>query len=169
MRKTRLSSIPIYMAKVGSPYRVLATSDSRLNYFSNKPCARALCARLARKWGSRRFRSQSCSHRPSSHLTLTTFAPKFAYYLEYFSFFKREKKNYLECFSFFKREKNYLECFSFLKCEKSVTTLVIGGSERGKCEVRTRTVRTRLGAKPASSENDVHSFFSVVAFFRPRL
>ena len=37
--------------------------------------------------------------------TLTAFTPKYAYYLEYFSFFK---------------------------CEKSVTTLVIGGGELEK-------------------------------------
>ena len=67
---------------------------------------------------------------------LTTFAPKYAYYLKYFSFFKCEK--------------NYLECFSFFKREKSVTTLVIGGGELEKGMERTRWVRTRLGAKPAS-------------------
>ena len=53
--------------------------------------------------------------------TLTAFTPKYAYYLEYFSFFKREK--------------NYIEYFSFFKHEKWVTTLEIGGGELGGCEL----------------------------------
>ena len=51
---------------------------------------------------------------PTFLSTLTAFAPKYAYYLEYFSFFKREK---------------------------SVTTLVIGGGELEKGRERTRWVR----------------------------
>ena len=83
---------------------------------------------------------------PNFQSALTAFAPKYAYYLEYFSFFKREK--------------NYLEYFSFFKRGKSVTTLVIGGGELEKSTERTRWVRTRLGAKPASfnrSEIDTYA------------
>ena len=63
------------------------------------------------------------THRVRTQLqsTLTAFTPKYAYYLEYFSFFKREK--------------NYLEYFSFFKHEKSVTTLEIDGGELGGCEL----------------------------------
>ena len=68
--------------------------------------------------------------------TLTMFAPKYAYYLEYFSFFKHEK--------------NYLECFSFFKHEKSVTTLVIGGGELEKGRER-----TWLGVNPASFKRNM--------------
>ena len=59
----------------------------------------------------------------SEYGTLTAFAPEYAYYLEYFSFFKREK---------------------------SVTMLLIRRGELEKGRERTRWVRTRLGAKPAS-------------------
>ena len=50
--------------------------------------------------------------------TLTAFAPKYAYYLEYFSLFKGDK-NYLEYFSLFKGDKNYLEYFSLFKGDKN--------------------------------------------------
>ena len=71
---------------------------------------------------------------PNFQSALTTFAPKYAYYLEYFLFFKREK--------------NYLEYFSFFKRGKSVTTLVIGHVGGGELEKGRE--RTRSGAEPAS-------------------
>ena len=63
--------------------------------------------------------------RVGTHLSEYTYCvrPKYAYYLEYFSFLKREKR---------------------------VTTSVIGGSELEKGREQTWWVRTRLGAKPAS-------------------
>ena len=99
------------------------------------------------------------THRVRTQLksTLTAFAPKYAYYLEYFSFFKCEK--------------NYLECFSFFKREKSVTTLVIGGGELGKGRERTRWVRTRLERNLHHSylsvrvEFDLHQF-CIISFFQ---
>ena len=57
---------------------------------------------------------------PNRVRTLTPFTPKYTYYLEYFSFFKREK--------------NYLEKRDYVR-------------DRW---MRTRWVRTRLGAKPSS-------------------